>query len=78
MLRIGVAFPEQLGKHGQVQRLKLFVMMVLEADVDEQGTVYMRLGDTTKFEYKGDKAKTEKERLVIGDSVFLLSVILVT
>ena len=30
----------------------------------------MRLGDTTKFEYKGDKAKTEKERLVIGDSVF--------
>ena len=30
----------------------------------------MRLGDATKFEYKGDKAKTQKERLELDDSVY--------
>ena len=27
--------------------------------------VFMKLGEATKFEYKGDQAKTKKERLVI-------------
>ena len=30
----------------------------------------MKLGEATKFEYKGDQAKTKKERLVINDQVY--------
>ena len=30
----------------------------------------MKLGEATKFEYKGDQAKTKKERLVIDDQVY--------
>ena len=32
-----------------------------ETPTDEQGTVFMKLGEATKFEYKGDQAKTKKE-----------------
>ena len=63
-------FPGTVGQAWPGAEIKIIRDDGTEADVDEQGTVYMRLGDTTKFEYKGDKAKTEKERLVIGDSVF--------
>ena len=30
----------------------------------------MKLGEATKFEYKGDQAKTKKERLVIDEQVY--------
>ena len=63
-------FPGTVGQAWPGAEIKIIRDDGTQADVDEQGTVYMRLGDTTKFEYKGDKAKTEKERLVIGDSVF--------
>ena len=63
-------FPGTVGQAWPGAEIKIIRDDGTEADIDEQGTVYMRLGDTTKFEYKGDKAKTEKERLVIGDSVF--------
>jgi long-chain acyl-CoA synthetase len=33
----------------------------------EQGTIYMLLGDTLNFEYKGDAAKTKKNRLETDD-----------
>ena len=30
----------------------------------------MKLGEATKFEYKGDQEKTKKERLVIDEQVY--------
>jgi long-chain acyl-CoA synthetase len=36
----------------------------------QQGTVYMKLGPTASFEYKGDEQKTRKNRATIGDSVY--------
>jgi long-chain acyl-CoA synthetase len=36
----------------------------------QQGTVYMKLGPTAAFEYKGDEQKTKKNRATIGDSVY--------
>ena len=41
-----------------------------EAKPDNQGTVFMKLGEATKFEYKGDQAKTKKERLIFDDQVY--------
>jgi len=38
--------------------------------VNEQGTVYMLLPDTMKFEYKGDAAKTKKNRLEIDGKLY--------
>jgi long-chain acyl-CoA synthetase len=38
--------------------------------IGQQGTVYMKLGDTAKFEYKGDAQKTKKNRVTLGDSVY--------
>jgi long-chain acyl-CoA synthetase len=36
----------------------------------QQGTVYMKLGPTASFEYKGDEQKTRKNRATLGDSVY--------
>ena len=36
----------------------------------QQGTIYMKLPDNMAFEYKGDAAKTKKNRVRIGDDVF--------
>jgi hypothetical protein len=36
----------------------------------EQGTVYMKLGETGKFEYKGDEQKTKKNRIVKDDTLY--------
>jgi long-chain acyl-CoA synthetase len=38
--------------------------------VGEQGTVYMLLGETTKFEYKGDAEKTRKNRITLDGKVY--------
>ena len=35
-----------------------------------QGTVYMKLGETGKFEYKGDAQKTKKNRIVKDDTLY--------
>jgi long-chain acyl-CoA synthetase len=37
---------------------------------NEQGTVYMLLPETMKFEYKGDAAKTKKNRLEIDGKLY--------
>ena len=46
-----------------------------EVPKGEKGTVYMLMSDVSRFEYKGDKAKTEKDRLgdyfTAGDVGFL-------
>ena len=36
----------------------------------EQGTVYMKLGDNAKFEYKGDEKKTRKNRVEKDGNVY--------
>jgi long-chain acyl-CoA synthetase len=36
----------------------------------QQGTVYMKLGPTAAFEYKGDEQKTKKNRAQVGDSLY--------
>jgi long-chain acyl-CoA synthetase len=36
----------------------------------QQGTVYMKLADTARFEYKGDEQKTKKNRAQVGDAVY--------
>ncbi|MEK9649497.1 MAG: AMP-binding protein [Gammaproteobacteria bacterium] len=36
----------------------------------EQGTVYMKLGEATKFEYKGDRQKTQKERFELDGNIY--------
>jgi len=36
----------------------------------QQGTVYMKLGPTASFEYKGDEQKTKKNRATVGDSLY--------
>jgi long-chain acyl-CoA synthetase len=36
----------------------------------QQGTVYMKLGDTGRFEYKGDEQKTKKNRVQLGDALY--------
>ena len=63
-------FPGTVGKAWPGADIKIILDNQEEASVNEQGTVYMRLGDATKFEYKGDKAKTQKERLELDGSVY--------
>jgi long-chain acyl-CoA synthetase len=63
-------FPGTVGKAWPGAEIKIINEDGSEALPDNQGTVYMKLGEATKFEYKGDQAKTKKERLVIDDQVY--------
>ena len=64
-------FPGTVGKAWPGADIKIILDNQEEASVNEQGTVYMRLGDATKFEYKGDKDKNyKKERLELDGSVY--------
>ena len=63
-------FPGTVGKAWPGAEIKIINDDGSEADTDNQGTVYMKLGEATKFEYKGDQAKTKKERLVIDEQVY--------
>ena len=50
-------FPGTVGKAWPGADIKIILDNQEEASVNEQGTVYMRLGDATKFEYKEIKEK---------------------
>ena len=63
-------FPGTVGQAWPGAEIKIINEDRGETPTDQQGTVYMKLGETTKFEYKGDQAKTKKERLVINDQVY--------
>ena len=63
-------FPGTVGKAWPGAEIKIINDDGTEAETDNQGTVFMKLGEATKFEYKGDQAKTKKERLVIDDQVY--------
>ena len=68
-------FPGTVGKAWPGAEIKIFNDEGKEMPTGEIGTIYMLLSDQTKFEYKGDKAKTEKERLgnyfTVGDVGYL-------
>jgi long-chain acyl-CoA synthetase len=68
-------YPGTVGKAWPTADIKIFDDDANELPADEQGTVYMLLGDASKFEYKGDKNKTEKERIgnyfTVGDIGYL-------
>ncbi len=63
-------FPGTVGQAWPGAEIKIINEDGSETPTDEQGTVFMKLGEATKFEYKGDQAKTKKERLVINDQVY--------
>ena len=63
-------FPGTVGKAWPGAEIKIINDDGTEAKPDNQGTVFMKLGEATKFEYKGDQAKTKKERLVFDDQVY--------
>lgn len=64
-------FPGTVGKAWASAEVKIFDDEGIEKPVGEIGTIYMLLSENMRFEYKGDKAKTEKERLgnyfTVGD-----------
>jgi len=63
-------FPGTVGKAWPGAEIKIINDDGTEAKPDNQGTVFMKLGEATKFEYKGDQEKTKKERLVFDDQVY--------
>ncbi|MDB2677957.1 AMP-binding protein [Gammaproteobacteria bacterium] len=63
-------FPGTVGKAWPGAEIKIINENGTEAKPDDQGTVFMKLGEATKFEYKGDQAKTKKERLIFDDQVY--------
>jgi long-chain acyl-CoA synthetase len=63
-------FPGTVGQAWPGAEIKIITEDGSESETGVQGTVYMKLGEATKFEYKGDQAKTKKERLVIDEQVF--------
>ena len=64
------SFPGTVGKAWPGAEIRILNEDGTEADTANQGIVFMKLGEATKFEYKGDKAKTKKERLVIDGQVY--------
>ena len=63
-------FPGTVGQAWPGAEIRIISDDGNEVASDNQGTVYMKLGEATKFEYKGDQAKTKKERLIIDDQVY--------
>ena len=63
-------FPGTVGKAWPGAEIKIINDDGTEAKPDNQGTAFMKLGEATKFEYKGDQAKTKKERLIFDDQVY--------
>ena len=63
-------FPGTVGKPWPGAEIKILTDEGSEAEPGSQGTVYMQLSEATKFEYKDDKKKTKKERLIIEDKIY--------
>jgi long-chain acyl-CoA synthetase len=54
--------PGTVGKSWPTADVKILDDDGNEVPTGEQGTVYMLMSDASRFEYKGDKEKTEKDR----------------
>jgi len=54
--------PGTVGKAWPTADIKIFDNDGNELPAGEQGTVYMLMSDVSRFEYKGDKEKTDKDR----------------
>ncbi|WP_432470241.1 acyl-CoA synthetase [Amphritea sp. HPY] len=57
-----LANPGTVGKAWYGADIKIFDEEGAEVPTGEKGTVYMLMPEISRFEYKGDKAKTEKDR----------------
>jgi len=60
-------YPGTVGKAWTNSEIRIFDDDGKPVPQGEQGTVYMLLGDTANFEYKGDAAKTRKNRIDTDD-----------
>jgi len=59
--------PGTVGKAWTNAEIRIFDDDGNPVPTGQQGTVYMLLGDTASFEYKGDAQKTKKNRLATSD-----------
>ncbi len=60
-------YPGTVGKAWATAEIRIFDDDGKQLPTGEQGTVYMLLGETSKFEYKGDAEKTRKNRIDTSD-----------
>jgi long-chain acyl-CoA synthetase len=60
-------YPGTVGRPWTNAEIRIFDDDGREMPRGEQGTIYMLLGETAKFEYKDDAAKTKKNRLSTDD-----------
>ncbi len=67
-------YPGTVGKAWPTAEIRIYDDDEKQLPVGEQGTVYMLLGETTKFEYKGDAQKTKKNRLETDDGMTFFTV----
>ncbi len=63
-------YPGTVGKAWQGAEIRIYDDEARQVPTGEQGTVYMRLTETGNFEYKDDKEKTKKNRVVDEDGTF--------
>jgi long-chain acyl-CoA synthetase len=62
--------PGTVGRPWPGAEIRIFDDAENDVPTGEQGTVYMKLGETGKFEYKGDAQKTKKNRIVKDDTLY--------
>ena len=55
-------YPGTVGRPWPTADIKIFDDQGHEKPAGEQGTIYMLMSELSRFEYKGDKEKTEKDR----------------
>jgi len=67
-------FPGTVGKAWANSEIRIFDDDGKPVPQGEQGTVYMFLGDTANFEYKGDAEKTRKNRIHTDDGKVFFTV----
>jgi len=63
-------YPGTVGKAWPNAEIRIFDDAENDVPTGGQGTVYMKLGETGKFEYKGDEQKTRKNRIVKDDTLY--------
>ncbi len=63
-------YPGTVGRAWPSAEVRILDEDGAEVSAGERGTVYMKLGDATAFEYKGDRQKTSKNRIVLDGAVF--------